>query len=175
MKLEADPIARRRVLEAAQRYRGLTFTDRGEILLDVSNVKNGRVALSQHGHRLSLLPETIFSIHQAWRDGDIPTDGKPSWEVSTFSAYDSEADKMCCVCLDKEQVRITDKRSHTEVSVTREQLKRTVDCIVEPWLAGVSPAPSEVSHTQTPDRRDEIAPPQAHASQGKPVPVVDLS
>ena len=75
MKFDAAPTARRRTIEAAQRYRGLTFTDRGEILLDVSNVKNGRVTLSQRGQGLSLLPETILGIQQAWQDGDIPLDG----------------------------------------------------------------------------------------------------
>ena len=66
----------------------------------------------------------------------------------------------------REQIRIADKRSHTEVSVSREQLKGVVDCIVEPWLAK-SPT--------TRDRSAEVSSPQARASQGKPVPVVGLS
>ena len=166
MKFDGDPIARRRALEAAQRYRGLTFTDRGEILLDVGNVRNGRVTLSQRGQRVSLLPETIFSIHQAWQDGDVPLEGEAPWEGSTFSAYDSEVDEVRCVCVGKEQIRITDKRGHTEVCVSGEQLKDVVDCIVEPWLAK-SPT--------TRDRSAEVSSPQARASQGKPVPVVGLS
>ena len=54
MKFDGDPIARRRAMEAAQRYRGLTFTDRGEITLDVSNVNNGRVAVSQRGQEVAM-------------------------------------------------------------------------------------------------------------------------
>jgi hypothetical protein len=164
MKFDGDPIARRRALEAAQRYRGLTFTDRGEILLDVGNVRNGRVTLSQRGQRVSLLPETIFSIHQAWQDGDVPLEGEAPWEGSTFSAYDSEVDEVRCVCHAKEQIRITDKRSHTEVCISREQLKDVVDCIVEPWLAK-SPT--------TRGRSAEVSSPRA--SQDKSVPVVGLS
>lgn len=162
MKFDGDPIARRRALEAAQRYRGLTFTDRGEILLDVGNVRNGRVTLSQRGQRVSLLPETLFSIHQAWQDGDVPLEGEAPWEGSTFSACDSEVDEVRCVCHAKEQLRITDKRSHTEVSVSREQFKGVVDCIVDPWLANLPQTIAEAS-------------PQAQASQAKPVPMVELS
>jgi len=174
MKFDADPIARRRVLEAAQRYRGLTFTDRGEILLDVGNVKNGRVILSQRGQMVKLLPETIFSIHQAWRDGDIPRDGKTSWAGSTFSAGDSEVDEVDCVCHTKEQIRISDKRSHTEVSVSREQLKHVVDCIVGPWLANAPSANAEASLTQLSGRSDEGALRQSETNRGKPSPVADL-
>lgn len=166
MKFDGDPVARRRALEAAQHYRGLTFTDRGEILLDVGNVRNGRVTLSQRGQVSKLLPETIFSIHQAWQDGDILTDGNAPWECSTFSACDSEVDEVRCVCHANEQIRITDKRGDIEVCVSREQLKDIVDCIVEPWLAK-SPT--------TRSRSDEIASPQAQASQSRPVPVADLS
>ena len=166
MKFDGDPIARRRALEAAQRYRGLTFTDRGEILLDVGNVRNGRVTLSQCGRRVSLLPETIFSIHQAWQDGDVPLEGESPWEGSTFSAHDYEVDEVCCVCVGKEQIRITDIRGHTEVCVSREQLKDVVDCIVKPWL---------VKSPTTRGRSAEVSSPQVRASQGKPVPVVGLS
>lgn len=166
MKFDGDPIARRRALEAAQRYRGLTFTDRGEILLDVGNVRNGRVTLSQCGQRVSLLPETIFSIHQAWQDGDVPLEGESPWEGSTFSAHDSEVDEVRCVCVGKEQIRITDKRGHTEVCVSREQLKDVLDCIVKPWL---------VKSPTTRDRSADVSPPQARASQGNPVPAVGLS
>ena len=175
MKFDAAPTARRRALEAAQRYRGLTFTDRGEILLDVSNVKNGRVTLSQRGQGLSLLPETILGIQQAWQDGDIPLDGKSRWESSTFSGYDSEVDVVHCVCLAEEKIRINDKCSRAEISISKEQIKAIVDCIVEPWLANCSPAHSEVSRTQTHGRSQEIAAPKAQASQVKPGPVADLS
>lgn len=165
MKLDARPPARRRALEEAQRYRGLTFTDRGEILLDVSNVKNGRVTLSQGGHRLSLLPETIFSIHQAWKDGDIPPDGIVPWECSTFSAQDSEADEVRCLLVDQDRLRVSDKLQNTELSISRDQLKSVVECIVEPWLANF---PSERLENQTPSA-------QSQASQSKSIPVVDLS
>lgn len=87
-------------------------------------------------------------------------------EGSTFSAYDSEVDEVRCVYLCKEQIRITDKRAHTEVCISREQLKEIVDCIVEPWL---------VKYPTTRGRSAEVSSPQAQASQGKPVPVVDLS
>ena len=175
MKFDADPIARRRALEAAQCYRGLTFTDRGEIMLDVSNVKNGRVTLSQRGQLVNLLPETLLGIHQAWDDGEISPDGNAPWECSTFSAHDSMVDDVRCVPFTQEQIRIIDKRSQTEVSVSREQLKGVVDCIVEPWLANSTPATSEASDTQTRVRNDESPSPQAQANQSKPVPVADLS
>lgn len=175
MKFDAVPSARRRTLEKAQRYRGLTFTDRGEILLDVSNVKNGRVTLSQSRQRLSLLPETIFSINQAWLAGDIPSDGKAPWECSTFSAHDSEVDDVRCVRLGKEQMRVSDKRGSAEISISREQLKRIVDCIVEPWLANFSQVTSEVSRGHPRSPSNEIAAPQPQASQARRVSVADLS
>lgn len=165
MKLDARRPARRRALEQAQRYRGITFTDRGEILLNVSNVKDGRVTLAQRGRRLSLLPETILSIHQAWMDGDIPLDGTEPWECSTFSTQDSEADDVRCLPVDKDRVCISDKRQNSEVSISRDQLKSVVECIVEPWLANV---PSEPLENQTPST-------QPQASQSKSIPLVDLS
>ncbi len=165
MKFDAALLAQRRTLEAAQHYRGLMFTDRGEILLDVSNIKDGRVTLSQNSQRLKLLPETIFSLHQAWRDGDIPLDGKTPWECSTFSAHDSEADEVRCARLGNEHIRISNKSSKAEVSISREQLTRIVDCIVEPWLADFSSA----------DARNEIATSQPQANESKPSPFADLS
>lgn len=164
MKFDAAPLAQRHAREAAQPYRGLTFTEHGDILLDVGSVKDGRVRLSQSGQRFSLLPETIFSIHQAWRDGDIPSDNKAPWECSTFSARDSEADEVRCACLGNEQMRISDKRSNAHVSVSREQLKRIVDCIVEPWLANFSP-----------DSVGNENAPQPQTSPSKPIPIADLS
>jgi hypothetical protein len=167
MKFDAPPPARRRALaEAAQRYRGITFTDRGEILLNVSNVKNGRVTLSQGGQRLSLMPETIFSIHQAWTDGDIPLDGTVPWECSTFSTEDSEADEVRCLPADKDRLRVSDKRGNAEVSISKDQLESVVECIVEPWLANF---PSEGLENDTRSL------PQPRANQGKSIPVVDLS
>lgn len=164
MHFDAPVPARRRALEEAQRYRGITFTDRGEILLNASNVKDGRVTLSQGGQRLSLLPETIFSIHQAWKDGDIPLDGIVPWECSTFSAQDSEADEVRCLSVDKDGLLVSDKRRNTEISISMDQLKSVVECIVEPWLANF---PSERLGNQTPSA-------QPQASQSKSIPVVDL-
>ncbi len=164
MKFDAPPPARRRALEGAQRYRGITFTDRGEILLNASNVKDGRVTLWQGGQRLSLLPETIFSIHQAWKDGDIPQDATVPWECSTFSAQDSEADEVRCLPVGKDRLRLSDKRGNAEVLITKDQLKSIVECIVEPWLANF---PSERLENQTPST-------QPQANQSKSIPVVDL-
>ena len=93
MKFGSDQAARRRVLEAGQQYRGMTFTDRGKLLLDVGSVQDGRVTLSQHGQSIRLLPETLSGIHRAWQDGDIPLDGKDDWECSTFSPAVSDADR----------------------------------------------------------------------------------
>jgi hypothetical protein len=175
MKFDGDPAALRHALEAAQPYRGLTFTDRGDLVLDVSNVKNGRVTLSQRGQRVSLLPESILGIQQAWHAGNIPLNGTPPWEISTFSAYDSEVDEVHCLCLAEEKIRISDRRNRAEISISKEQLEAIVDCIAEPWLANFPPAPSEVSPSQTHGRSDEIASPRAQATQGKRVPVADLS
>ena len=94
MKFGSDQAARRRVLEAGQQYRGMTFTDRGKLLLDVGSVQDGRVTLSQHGRSIRLLPETLSGIHRAWQDGDIPLDGKDNWECSTFSPGVSDADQI---------------------------------------------------------------------------------
>ena len=63
MTFGSDQAARRRVLEAGQQYRGMTFTDRGDLLLDVGSVQDGRVTLSQRGQSVSLFPETLSSIH----------------------------------------------------------------------------------------------------------------
>src|ERR1035438_10500431 len=94
MKFGSDQAARRRVLEAGQQYRGMTFTDRGKLLLDVGSVQDGRVTLSQHGRSMSLLPETLSGIHRAWQDGDIPLDGKDNWECSTFSPGVADVDEI---------------------------------------------------------------------------------
>lgn len=163
MRFDAGPSARWRALEAAQRYRGLTFTDRGEILLDVTNVKDGRVTLSQNDRRLSLLPETIFSLHQSWKDGDIPLDAATPWECSTFSPQSTETDEVRCLLLDTGHLRISDQRSIAEVSISKDQLNSVVECIVEPWLANFPSA-----------GRKEIGP-QQHTNQNKPGPLVDLS
>lgn len=164
MKFDAPPPARRHALEEAQRYRGITFTDRGVILLNASNVKDGRVTLSQGGQRLSLLPETLFSIHRAWKDGEIPLDGIAPWECSTFSAQDSDADEVRCLPVDKDRLRLSDKRGNAEVLITNDQLKSIVECIVGPWLANF---PSERLENQTPST-------QPQANQSKSIPVVDL-
>jgi len=164
MKFDSAPLARRRALEAAQCYRGLTFTDRGEILLDVGNVKNGRVRLSQGDQQLSLLPETIFSVHQAWRDGDIPPNGV-SWECSTFSTQDSETDEVRCLRVGDEQMRISDKRSKADILISREQINEIVECIVDPWLANLS---QEGVRAETPT-------PGSQTKQSKTIPVADLS
>ncbi|ODU24112.1 MAG: hypothetical protein ABS95_02345 [Verrucomicrobia bacterium SCN 57-15] len=168
MKFDAAPPTRNRALEAAQRYRGITFTDRGEILLDVGNVKDGRVRLSQSGQRLSLLPETIFSIHQAWKDGDIPVNGTVPWECSTFSPQSSEVDEIRCSPLDEEHLRVSDKCSNAAVSISRDQLKSVVECIVEPWLANF---PSGLAK----GAGHEIASPPQQANKSQPVPLADLS
>src|ERR1035441_1828030 len=125
---------RRRVLEAGQSYRGLTFTDRGIVLLDVGSVQDGRVTLSQRGLSMRLLPETLSGIHRAWQDGDITLDGKDDWECSTFSPEVADADEVRCVCSSEDQMLIINKISQAVVSVTREQLNLVVGRIVDPWL-----------------------------------------
>lgn len=120
----------------------MTFTDRGKLLLDVGSVRDGRIRLSQRGHAIRLLPETLSGIRQAWQDGNIPLDGEGDWESSTFSPSVSAVDEVRCVCPSKDQLVITDKTSQTVVSVTREQLKLLVERIVDPWLASFSPANS---------------------------------
>ncbi len=140
MNFGSDQAARRRVLEAGQPYRGLTFTDRGKVLLDVGSVQDGRVTLSQRGLSMRLLPETLSGIHRAWQDGDIPLDGEDNWECSTFSPAVSDADQVGCVCSSKDRLLITNKISQSAVSVTREQLNVVVERIVDPWLASFSPS-----------------------------------
>ena len=162
MKFGSDQAARRRVLEAGQQYRGMTFTDRGKLLLDVGSVQDGRVTLSQHGRSVSLLPETLSSIHRAWQDGDIPLDGKDNWECSTFSPGVADVDEIRCICPSKDHLLITNKISQTVVSVTREQLNVVVERIVDPWLASFSP-----SHPAAPLARNLDSP--------KPAPSLELS
>lgn len=140
MKFGSHKPARPRVAEAGQRYRGMTFTERGELLLDVGNVQDGRVELSQRGQSMRLLPETLSSIHHAWQDGDIPPGGKENWECSTFSPDASNVDEVRCVCRSKDQLLIADKISQNSISVTREQIKLVVEHIVDPWLAGLGPS-----------------------------------
>ena len=149
MKFGSDQAARRRVLEAGQQYRGMTFTDRGKLLLDVGSVQDGRVTLSQHGQSIRLLPETLSGIHRAWQDGNIPLDGSDNWECSTFSPAVSDADQVGCVCSAKDQMLITDKISQIAISVTREQLNLIVERIVDPWLASFSPSISAAPLVQT--------------------------
>ena len=149
MKFGSDQAARRRVLEARQPYRGLTFTDRGIVLLDVGSVQDGRVTLSQRGLSMRLLPETLSGIHRAWQDGDIPLDGKDNWECSTFSPEVADADEVRCVCSSEDHLLITDKISQTVVSVPREQLNLVVERIVDPWLSGFSPSSSAAPLAQS--------------------------
>ena len=170
MKFGSDQAARRRVLEAGQQYRGMTFTDRGDTLLDVGSVQDGRVTLSQHGRSVSLLPETLSSIHRAWQDGDIPLDGKDNRECSTFSPAVSDADQVGCVCSSKDQLLITNKISQTAVSVTREQLNVVVERIVDPWLASFSP-----SHPTAPPAQSAGEGPRRNLDPPKPAPPLELS
>jgi hypothetical protein len=149
MTFGSDQAARRRVLEAGQQYRGMTFTDRGDLLLDVGSVQDGRVTLSQRGQSVSLFPETLSSIHRAWQDGDIPRDGKDNWECSTFSPGVSDVDEIRCVRSSKDQLLITNKISQTVVSVTREQITLVVERIVDPWLASFSPSSSAAPLAQS--------------------------
>src|ERR1035441_10991305 len=100
MKFGSDQAARRRVLEAGQPYRGLTFTDRGIVLLDVGSVQDGRVTLSQRGLSMRLLPETLSGIHRAWQDGDIPLDGKDRSEERRVG---KECRSRCLVDAQKKQ------------------------------------------------------------------------
>jgi hypothetical protein len=165
MKIGSDQAARRRVLEAGQPYRGLTFTDRGKVLLDVGSVQDGRVTLSQRGLSMRLLPETLSGIHRAWQDGDIPLDGKDNWECSTFSLAVSDADQVGCVCSSKDQMLITNKISQSAVSVTREQLKLVVERIVDPWLASFSP-----SHPAAPLAQSAVEDPHRNLDSPKPAP-----
>src|ERR1035438_10026077 len=171
MKFGSDQAARRRVLEAGQQYRGMTFTDRGKLLLDVGSVQDGRVTLSQRGLSMRLLPETLSGIHRAWQDGDIPLDGKDDWECSTFSTDVADADQVGCVCCSKDQMLIINKISQTVVSVTREQLNLVVGRIVAPWLASFSPpnsaAPRVLSAGGGP-RRDLDAPKATPESSSPP-------
>jgi hypothetical protein len=142
VKFGSKQTVRRRIRESGQHYRGMTFTDRGKLLLDVG-VRDGRIRLSQRGQTMRLLPETLSGLYQAWQDGNIPLGGKDDWECSTFSPSVSAVDEVRCVCPSKDQLVITDKTSHTVVSVTREQLKLVVERIVDPWLASLSPANSD--------------------------------
>ncbi len=171
MNFDSDQAARRRVREAGQPSRGLTFTDRGKVLLDVGSVRDGRVTLSQQGLSMRLLPETLSRIHRAWQAGDIPLDGKHDWECSTLSPDIADADQVVCVCCSEDQMLIIDKTSQTVVSITREQLNVVVDHIVDPWLARFSPshptAPLAQSAGEGPSRsldspkpaREESSPP----------------
>jgi hypothetical protein len=171
MKFGSDQAARRRVLEAGQQYRGMTFTDRGKVLLDVGSVQDGRVTLSQRGLSMRLLPETLSGIHRAWQDGDIPLDGKDNWECSTFSPGVSDADQVGCVCPSKDELLITNKISQTVVSVTREQLNLVVERIVDPWLASFSPSSSSVA----PPAQSAGEGPRRNLDSPKPAPPLDLS
>ena len=170
MKFGSDQAARRRVLEAGQQYRGMTFTDRGKLLLDVGSVQDGRVTLSQHGRSMRLSPETLSGIHRAWQDGDIPLDGKDNWECSTFSPAVTDADQVCCVCSSKDQMLITNKTSQIVVLVTREQLKLVVERIVDPWLASFSP-----SHPAAPPAQSVGEDPHRNPDLPKPAPPFELS
>jgi hypothetical protein len=170
MKFGSDQAARRRVLEVGQQYRGMTFTDRGKLLLDVGSVQDGRATLSQHGRSIRLLPETLSSIHRAWQDGDIPLDGKDNWECSTFSPGVSDVDEISCICPTKDQLLITNKISQTVVSVTREQLKLVVERIVDPWLASFSP-----SHPTGPRAQSAGEDPRRNLDSPKPAPPLELS
>jgi hypothetical protein len=165
MKFGSDQAARRRVLEAGQPYRGMTFTDRGIVLLDVGSVQDGRVTLSQRGLSMRLLPETLSGIHRAWQDGDIPLDGKDDWECSTFSTDVADADQVGCVCCSKDQMLIINKISQTVVSVTREQLNLVVGRIVDPWLASFSPSSSAAPLAQSAGQG-----PRRNLDSPKPVP-----
>ena len=149
MKFGSNQTARRRIRESGQHYRGMTFTDRGKLLLDVGAVRDGRIRLSQRGQTMHLLPETLSGLHQAWQDGNIPLDGKDDWECSTFSPGVSAVDEVRCICPSNDRLVITDKTSQTVLSVTREQLKLVVERIVDPWLAGFSPANSAARPTQS--------------------------
>jgi hypothetical protein len=148
VKFGSDQTARRRIREAGQHYRGMTFTERGNLLLDVGSVRDGRIRLSQRGQAMRLLPETLSGIHQAWQDGNSPLDGKDNWECSTFSPGASAVDEVRCICPSKDQLVITDKINQSFVSVTREQLKLVVERIVDPWLASFSPASSAARPAQ---------------------------
>ena len=170
MKFGSDQAARRRVLEVGQQYRGMPFTDRGDLLLDVGSVQDGRVTLSQHGRSMRLLPETLSSIHRAWQDGDIPLDGKDNWECSTFSPSVSDVDEIRCICPSKDQLLITNKISQTVVSVTREQLNVVVERIVDPWLASFSP-----SHPTAPPAQSAGEGPRRNLDSPKPAPPLELS
>ncbi|MGO8931700.1 MAG: hypothetical protein ACLQU3_33005 [Limisphaerales bacterium] len=170
MKFGSDQAARRRVLEAGQQYRGVTFTDRGDLLLDVGSVQDGRVILSQHGRSIRLLPETLSSIHRAWRDGDIPLDGNDNWECSTFSPGVADVDEIRCICPSKDQLLVTNKISQTVVSVTREQLNVVVERIVDPWLASFSP-----SHPAAAPAQSAGEGPRRNLDSPKPAPPLELS
>jgi len=150
----------------------MTFTDRGKLLLDVGAVRDGRIRLSQRGRTMRLLPETLSGLHQAWQDGNIPLGGKDDWECSTFSPGVSAVDEVRCICPSKDQLVITDKTSRTVVSVTREQLKRVVECIVDPWLASFSFANSDEPPAQSASkdlRRDRDAPKATPKSSLSPI------
>ena len=170
MKFGSDQAARRRVLEVGQQYRGMTFTDRGKLLLDVGSVQDGRATLSQRGLSMRLLPETLSGIHRAWQAGDIPLDGKDDWECSTFSPGVSDADQVGCVCCSDEQMLIINKISQTVISVTREQLNLVVERIVDPWLARFSP-----SHPTGPRAQSAGEGPRRNLDSPKPALPLELS
>lgn len=156
MKFGGDSAAaRQKSLEARQRYRGLTFTDRGEILLDVTRVKTGRITVSQKNCRLNLLPETLMAIHQARREGQIPMPAKDPWRGLIFGRQ-NQSDQVECVLSGQEELRVCVPDSGGSVLISGAQLDDIVRCIVEPWLKLCAAEPSSDSTFTRSHRGNEL-------------------
>ena len=132
---EADELARRRALESGLPYRGLTFTEKGCVLLDVDGIKEGRLCLRQNETQLKLLPETLLGIQSAWREGDIPDSEDAPWTISTFSAYDPEKDDLRVYRTRRgDSICLADSGAGTRIVMTAKQLDAIVEALVDPWM-----------------------------------------
>jgi hypothetical protein len=146
MKFGGDStMARQKLLEAKQCYRGLTFTDRGEILLDVTSVRMGRIMLSQTGRRLNLLPEMIMEIDQARRDGRIPKSAEAPWHCPP-PAHQDQSDPMECFLSEQGEIRVRAGDLPGSIAISPAQLDDIVRCIVKPWLKICSPELSDAEN-----------------------------
>jgi hypothetical protein len=134
-------LARRRALESRLPYRGLTFTEKGCVLLDVDGIKEGRLCLRQNETKLKLLPETLLGIQSAWREGDIPDSEDAPWTISTFSAYDPEKDDLRVYRTRRgDSICLADSGAGTRLVMTAKQLDAIVEALVDPWMNQVAKA-----------------------------------
>lgn len=147
----ANQLARRRVLESQLSYRGLTFTEKGRVLLDVDAIKEGRLCLRQNEKQLKLLPETLLGIQSAWREGDIPDSEDAPWTISTFSTYDPEKDDLRVYRTRRgDSICLADSGAGTRLVITAKQLDAIVEALVDPWMKKVG----EVSSPEQAPRLD---------------------